>query len=327
MSTRRNRSWNLSFRTNELSSRNQRIVILSEVIVSRSEAITESKNPYHPAAIPAIERNSRVTDGWGEHAYRTPRPITLSTPVPSCDSFRSALLAIETVNDEVQVMMKSQKFFRYVWRINAVLILVAAGTATFAIGSFLVEEFSGRVQRSRNAEAEVPVGYPDAKLPLSLQRATTPEGTNVMRAQLVRNGSSAKFSGSGDMTEVRNILFIDPAEKAARWLLPDNDHIIDGNLDAEERDAGATRTVATVVLVKPQSDGQVTDKGKLVLFDLPGKKIVEVADGVQELQVASVAGAELTILYKQDRRLVLAAFDSGTFAKRREQPIDVPQLK
>lgn len=48
---------------------------------------------------------------------------------------------------------------------------------------------------------------------------------------------------------------------------------------------------------------------------------------MQEIQVASVAAGELTILYKQDRRLVLAAFDSGTLAKRREQQIDVPQLK
>jgi hypothetical protein len=82
-----------------------------------------------------------------------------------------------------------------------------------------------------------------------------------------------------------------------------------------------------VVLVKPQVDGQVTDKGRLILFDPPGRKVVEVADGVQEIQVASVAAGELTILYKQDRRLVLAAFDSGTLAKRREQQIDVPQLK
>lgn len=149
-----------------------------------------------------------------------------------------------------------------------------------------------------------------------------------MRAQLVRSGEGAKFgSGSGDRIEIRNILFIEPGEKTARWLLPDNDHVITDTLDVAEKDATSTRTIATAVLVKPQVDGQVTDKGRLVLFDLPGKKVVEVADGVQEIQVAFVTGGELTILYKQDRRLVLGAFDAGTLARRREQQIDVPQLK
>jgi len=226
-------------------------------------------------------------------------------------------------------MSRLQKFFRYVWRINAVLILIAAGTSTLAIGTLLIQEFSSRNQRSRDAEVEVPVGHSDASRQLFLQRATTIEGTNVMRAQLVLNGEAAKFGSgsSGDRTEIRNILFIEPGEKAARWLLPDNDHVIDDSLDAAEKDATATRTIATAALVKPQVDGQVTDKGRLVLFDLPGKKVVEVAGGVQEIQIASVTGGELTILYKQDRRLVLAAFDAGTLAKRREQQIEVPQLK
>jgi len=226
-------------------------------------------------------------------------------------------------------MSRLQKFFRYVWRINAVLILIAAGTATLAIGTLLIQEFGSRAQRSRDAEVEVPVGHSDANLQLFLQRATTVEGTNVMRAQLVRNGEATKFGSgsSADRTEIRNILFIEPGQKAARWLLPDNDHVIDDSLDAAEKDTTATRTIATAVLVKPQVDGQVTDKGRLILFDPPGRKVLGVADGVQEIQVASVAAGELTILYKQDRRLVLAAFDSGTLAKRREQQIDVPQLK
>lgn len=74
-------------------------------------------------------------------------------------------------------MSRLQTFFRYVWRINAVLILIAAGTATFAIGTFLVQDFGSRAQRSRDAEVEIPVGHSDASLQLYLQRATTIEGT------------------------------------------------------------------------------------------------------------------------------------------------------
>lgn len=225
-------------------------------------------------------------------------------------------------------MNRVQRFFRYVWRINAVLILVAAGTITLLVGWYLVQEFSTRAQRSRDEEVGVPVEHANGKLQLSLTRATTVEGTKVMRAQLVRNGEGAKFGSSGDTTEIRNILFIEPGETSARWLLPDNDHVIDESLDAaEEKDTSARQNIATAVLVKPLADGREADTGRLLLFDLPGKKIVEVANGVQEIQVASVTGNELTILYKRDRRLVLAVFDRATFAKQREQQIDVPQLK
>ena len=67
--------------------------------------------------------------------------------------------------------------------------------------------------------------------------------------------------------------------------------------------------------------------GKLLLFAPPGKKVVEVANNVREMHLASLSGGELTILYERDRRLVLAAFDPESLAKRREQEIDVPQTK
>jgi len=242
-------------------------------------------------------------------------------------AFRRWMLRYKITPDEVRVMNRVQRFFRYVWRINAVLILIAAGAITLVVGSYLVQEFyTNKVQRSRNnEEAGVPVGHSDEMAELSLTRAAALEGTSVMRAQLVRNGEGAKFGSSGDTTEIRNILFIEPGDKSARWLLPDNDHVIDESLDAE-RDTGKKQTVATAVLVKPLAGGRGPDTGRLLLFDLPGRRIVEVANEVQEIQVASFTGDELTILYKRDRRLVLATFDPATFAKHREQPVDVPQL-
>lgn len=41
-------------------------------------------------------------------------------------------------------MSKSQKFFRYLWRVNAVLILVAAGAVTLGVGGLLVAQFGTR---------------------------------------------------------------------------------------------------------------------------------------------------------------------------------------
>jgi len=121
-------------------------------------------------------------------------------------------------------MNKSQKLFRYLWRINAVLILVAAGSIVFGVAVLVAGEFDARRARSREAEAGIPVAaVADANAHLLLGRASVVKGTNVMRADLSLDRGGKEFS-SGGYSETRNILFIDPDQKEGRWLLPDNDH-------------------------------------------------------------------------------------------------------
>ncbi|HEX3740026.1 MAG TPA: hypothetical protein VHV29_09900 [Terriglobales bacterium] len=222
--------------------------------------------------------------------------------------------------------MTAQKFFRYLWRIDAILILLAAGAITFGIGALLVSEFGGRTAMRRNAEAGVPVAAgPRADLFLGHAQAVT--GTAVMRADLTVSREGAGFS-SGGYSETRNILFIDPAQKAAYWLLPDDDHIIGERFDVKnEKDATRGRILATAVLVKPLTDQPESTAGRLILFDASGKNIVEVATDVRDLHVATLNGGDLTLLYERGKHLVSAAFDPLSLAKKREQEIDVPQLK
>ena len=225
-------------------------------------------------------------------------------------------------------MSKPQKFFRYLWRVNAVLIMVAAGAITFGVGALLVAEFGTRSAMRREAAAGPPIAGPEADPHLSLGQASLVPGTHVMRAQLLRYRSGGGFSSSG-YSETSNILFLEPAEKTARWLLPDNQHVVSDNPDliADEEDPKAKRTVATAALVKPATDDLDVVKGRLILFDPPGRRVVEVAEGVRKLHVASLAGGEVSLLYERDRRLVLATFDASSLAKRTEQEVDVPQLK
>jgi len=223
--------------------------------------------------------------------------------------------------------LRSQTFFRYLWRIDAVLILLAAGAITFGVVALLVGEFGARAARNREAEAGIPVVAADSSAPLSLGRASAVAGTDVMRADLSLNRGGAGFS-SGGYTETRNILFIEPGQKVARWLLPDNDHVIGDSSDiTDDTDHNAKRMIATAVLVKATTGSPETAVGRLLLFDPPGRKIVEVASNVREIHLASLAGGELTILYERDRRLVLAAFDPRSLEKCREQEIDVPRPK
>jgi hypothetical protein len=95
----------------------------------------------------------------------------------------------------------------------------------------------------------------------------------------------------------------------------------------DDTDRKAKRVIATAVLVTPTTSPTQITTGKLLLFDPPGRKVVEVANNVRDIHLASLSSGEVTILYERERRLVLSAFDPGSLTKRREQEIDVPQLK
>ena len=219
-----------------------------------------------------------------------------------------------------------KKAFRYLWRVNAILILVAAGTVTVTVVAYLVSEAVGRAAVRREAEAAPSVSGAKADVRTSLSQPSFVAGTAVMRAQLYRlNGGGAFSSGR---SEIRNILFIQPGEKSARWLIRDHQHVIETTDLAEGDDySSARRTVATVVLVKPTEGDRDVAGGKVLLVDPAGRRIVDAAIGVRKIQVAVLRSDEITLLYERGRRLVFATFDAGTFAKRGEQEVEVPLLK
>ena len=222
--------------------------------------------------------------------------------------------------------MKAQKFFRYLWRIDSILILLAAGAITLGVGALLISELRDRTAMRRNAEAGVPVGA-EPKADLFLRHAEAINGTSVLRADLTASRGEAKFS-SGGYSETRNILFINPAQKTAYWLLPDNDHIIEERSDVKDgKDPTRERILATAVLVKPHTNQAESAAGRLLVFDASGKNVVEVAHEVRDLHIATLNNGDLTLLYERGRHLVSASFDPLSLVKKREQEIDVPQLK
>lgn len=225
-------------------------------------------------------------------------------------------------------MTKWQRVFRYVWRVDAVLILIAAGAITFGIGAMLVAQFGASSARVREAQSGPLVGSGTTDPRLFLGQASVVAGSHFMRADLMLHHDGGGFS-SGGYSETRNVLLIDPDEKDARWLLPDDDHVIveSSNVVANEDDAKSKRTVATVVLVKRAGGDLQTEKGRLLLVGPSGKELVEVSDGVRALHVAALSGQHVTVLYERDRQLVVAAFDASSLAKQREQIMGIPPLK
>jgi len=136
---------------------------------------------------------------------------------------------------------KSQKFFRYLWRIDAVVIFLAGAAIAIGVGSLLIGEIGTRTARYRDAGKAIPIVAADSDAHLSLGRVSVVAGTSVMRAELSREREGKGFS-SGGYSETRNALFIEPDQKEARWLLPDNNHIVSDNPTSLLRARIATRS-------------------------------------------------------------------------------------
>ena len=222
--------------------------------------------------------------------------------------------------------MKAQRFFRYVWRIDAILILLIACLGVLGVGALAVEEFGTRMETRHNAQVGVQVAsQPQADL--TLGHAESVPGSPVLRADLSTHGEPGKFS-SGGYNETRNILFIDPDQKNARWLLPDNEHVVEQRSDIKgDQGQSNERLMATAALIGSGSDQPGRSAARLVLFDASGKNIIEVASGVTDLQFAGLSGSQVVLLYERNRHLVRSTFDATSLNRRSEQEIEVPQLK
>jgi hypothetical protein len=225
-------------------------------------------------------------------------------------------------------MSRSQRFFRYLWRVNAVLIFIGAAAVASGAGALFVGSLGGLVTGNREPPSGLLVAGPQADPGLFLTEANLLPGTQVMRASLMASSGGGGFSSSG-YSDTRNLLFVEAGDKTARWLLPDHQHVITESVDimADEGDARLKRIVAAAAIVKASGERRDAATGRLLLCDPAGRRIVVVADGVRKLHVASVLNGEITLLYERDRRLMVARFDGASLVKRPEEQVEVPQLE
>ncbi len=221
-------------------------------------------------------------------------------------------------------MSKSQKIFRYLWRVNAILILLATAAIAFGAAVVIVQETRTKAAEPQKETVALTQNEENPDLSLRLGRTWVISGTEVICAELVEDRGDGKFGSSGG-TVTRNMLFIDPDQKSGRWLLPDNKQVIS---DATEvlvpPESDDSRTVATAVIVKPAKDSTPTGSGRLLLFDKTAKKIVEISKNVNQIHVASLSGRNIVLLFERKQHLVRATLARDTLEKLTETEIELP---
>jgi hypothetical protein len=223
---------------------------------------------------------------------------------------------------------KATTFFRYVWRVNALLILIAAAAAAFGVVFLLASELRDGMHH-RAEVAATPV-VASASHALSLGTMTLVEGTSIYRAKLSTNGSArgSSFSSGGYAPETHNLLLVERESAAAHWLLPSDKDVISyqEDLGGEGHDASHP-PIASVALVKPPADNLDLQDGRLLVFDIGGKQVHELASGVRQVHAASASSSgEITVIFEKKREYHLAILDPG-LQLRSDRVIMVPPVK
>lgn len=226
-------------------------------------------------------------------------------------------------------MSRSQRFFRYVWRVNALLILLGTVAICASIGSLLVSELLRSQNRHQDASAAPPVVRPESGEQLFLGQLVQVEGTDTLRGELLASASGSSLGSGGYGSATRNVLFLDVQSKTARWLLQDSRHVISQSVDIRDRasEPSESRLIAEALLVKDFGSEDQEDEGTLLLVDPAGRLVKTIARGVRSINHAQLSiDGQITVLYERNRKYVLARFDRSSFEKRAEDELSVPQL-
>jgi len=225
--------------------------------------------------------------------------------------------------------MRATRFFRYVWRVNgiAVLLILAAVIITVSV-SFVSDQI--RKTGPDNGPIAQPVAAEGApKLQLRPPRPVT--GTRMLRAELVRTRPQSSYGSGSESSETHNILFIDPVTGASRWLLKTHKNVVaytdDISAFADDR-RGERPLLATVALVKTAAEGDDdVATGELLMFDPSGAQVVPIASKVRRVYATlAVSSAEFVVVFERDGKYHVARFDSATRRKVGEAEVSIPAL-
>ena len=122
--------------------------------------------------------------------------------------------------------MNVNKLFRYIWRLNSIVILLAcAAGLTFAVFALvmILDQWMNRPKFG------VPMNIPDASQledDVRLAYFGRIDGTSYVRAELAVYEDRHALSSSGGWREVRNHLFYNLETGDSHWLLPDHKRVI-----------------------------------------------------------------------------------------------------
>lgn len=234
--------------------------------------------------------------------------------------------------------MNATKFFRYLWRINAVLILLTALIACGLVGFTAINlMFFGRGVAAEAVQVEPePEAEPEKPDLASFQEV---KGAPILRAPLTfgKRFRHKTLSGSGASYSTRNYLFLDleTMEMETRWLFPTNKQLIAESSELNEivpGDEPGTTKLQTIAFLyvtidaDTNGDKQLTTDDKLTLaYSRPdGTGYTSAITGIDEVLGSETIKdtAKHVVAYEADGKWHTAVISLRTFEVVQEGELD-----
>lgn len=215
-------------------------------------------------------------------------------------------------------------FFTYIRRIN--VLLVFAGLVAL---SLLILRGIGSSTEQNKQEVVTTSSATGSKeeLRFYLDELKDIPGTHTQMLKLTASKTKPGLVYSGYERDTRNILFLSGDEKSARWLFPDQNHVIHTSTqlqaqDEDKKTTGADKvTVALYYLYSNKDttgDGEITkdDKASLGLSKANGEGFTTVLAGIDRVYSVSLAGDHsISVLYRIGKNLQHARYSVVTLAR------------
>jgi hypothetical protein len=226
-------------------------------------------------------------------------------------------------------MDDSNRFFKFVWRFNA-LIVAAAGLLAILLALYALYEITKSVTQDRDinnvvtidpavpVEEDIYLGYPQIQ-----------NGAGHVRVALYRDqrrsmGLYSKSSG-GNMV---NVLFVDAATGAQSWLFKGTQRQIFSDLETFSSLRSSDRVVAAIVYTLAEADsngdGRISNEDqKSIAVSLPdgsGYRVV-LADVERLFSVEQISDNRVLVLYAKGAESRSAIFNVPDFSLVKDSAI------
>ncbi len=218
--------------------------------------------------------------------------------------------------------MRTPKFFRIVWRVDAVLVLLVGIGLVVLLIVWVIELGSDFFEPSPSRSRDVVKVEGESGLQSSFRMGSFEEvgSSAVFWAPLHSVQESSGRTGSWKSTATRNYYFHDAHERVGRWLVDGNDLLFTSNRRVWSRgeydDSGSVLGVLyEVVESDTNGDGELTedDVTSLAFSDARGRGYTVATQGIEGISDYSVLSDSVVVVLcrtGEDVRAIELDFDS-----------------
>jgi hypothetical protein len=222
--------------------------------------------------------------------------------------------------------MRSNQFFRKVWRVNALVILFA-GILGLGLLAFTTIYALREIFRDREVTAVVNTGE-DQKIRevLSLAQATQIAGQPWLLVAVESDQKYDQSYYSKSAVAARNYAFV-TASGPPRWLYPHNRFLIVDASQLPAPDYSEKQTPTAVVRADSDGDKRLTpsDVATLVFTKPDGTESKAVVENVRKLVTQELMGEQVIVLYEGASGYGKAVISSGDFSRVSIEAFELPK--